>query len=229
MKLYHAIKKGRFIARPNRFIAHIEIDGQAELCHVKNTGRLRELLVPGAAVYVETSLNPLRKTKYDLVAVERDGALINIDSSAPNAVFGEWVQRSGFFGNIRLLWPETTYKNSRFDFYIETETRKIFIEVKGVTLIAEDGIVCFPDAPTARGTKHLRELTACVQEGFEAAVFFIAQMEQAAGFSPNTETDPSFALALHRAAENGVGIYCLTCHVSPQTLQAKDFVPIFLP
>ncbi len=227
MMQYENIKKGRFIARPNRFIAHIEIDGAIEVCHVKNTGRLRELLQPGAEVYVETTRNPARKTKYDLICVRKSGGFINIDSTAPNAVFGAWARESGFFGEITHIRPECTYKNSRFDFYIEAEDRKIFVEVKGVTL-TKGGVVRFPDAPTARGTKHLNELAACLEDGYEAYVFFIAQMEDALYFTPNRETDPVFSAALQMAAEAGVGVHCLSCHVAPDSLAAKAFVPVRL-
>lgn len=227
MMQYENVKEGRFIARPNRFIAHIEIDGEIEVCHVKNTGRLRELLQPGVTVYVEASRNPARKTKYDLICVKQNDTLINIDSMAPNAVFGAWVQESGFLGEITLLKPECTYKNSRFDFYIEAEGRKIFVEVKGVTL-TESGVLLFPDAPTVRGTKHLHELAACRKDGYEAYVFFIAQMEDALYFTPNRNTDPAFSAALSDAAKAGVGVHCLSCHVAPDSLTAKTFVPVRL-
>ena len=165
---YGKIIKGKFISRPNRFIAIVEIDGNAETVHVKNTGRCRELLVPGATVYLEVSDKPERKTKYDLIAVEKGSLLINMDSQAPNKVVGEWIQNSGYFGEVKLLRPEHTYGSSRFDFYLEADDRKILIEVKGVTL-ENDGVVSFPDAPTERGIKHLFRGNVCAYCDQEAA------------------------------------------------------------
>ncbi len=224
---YKNVKKGTFIARPNRFIAYVEIDGREEICHVKNTGRCRELLLPGTEVYLEPTANPDRKTKYDLIAVRKGKSLINIDSTAPNAVFGEWVRESGFFGEITLFKPECTYQNSRFDFYLEAAERKIFIEVKGVTL-EENGVVRFPDAPTERGIKHLRQLTACLSDGYEAHVFFIAQMEKANYFTPNRQMHAAFADALSEAYKRGVGVHCLSCHIAPDALCINTFVPVKL-
>ncbi len=224
---YETVKTGRFISRPNRFIAHIQIDGKTEVCHVKNTGRCRELLLPDAEVYVTPAGNPARKTRFDLIAVKKGDAVINIDSIAPNLAFGEWIRRGGFFGNVTHIRPECTHKNSRFDFYIEAEGKKFFVEVKGVTL-TERGVVRFPDAPTERGTKHLRELAACIREGYRAHVFFIAQMEQALYFTSNRETDPLFADTLLEAEKAGVGVHCLSCHVAPNSMKIKDFVPVRL-
>lgn len=224
---YQNIKKGQFLTRPNRFIAHILLDGKEEICHVKNTGRCRELLIPDTEVYVTACPNPARKTKYDLVCVRKGDALINIDSMAPNAAFGEWVVNSHFFGDISILKPEYTYGNSRFDFYIEAGSRKIFVEIKGVTL-ESDGVVRFPDAPTERGSKHLKELIKCKNEGFDAHVFFIAQMENTSYFTPNRETDPVFAATLSEAAKSGVGVHCLSCHVTPGTMTIQSFVPVKL-
>lgn len=222
---YQNIKKGQFLARPNRFIAHILLDGKEEICHVKNTGRCRELLVPNREVYVTACHSPARKTKYDLVCVRKGDSLINIDSMAPNVAFGEWVTNSHFFGDISVLKPEYTYGNSRFDFYIEASGQKCLVEIKGVTLEA-DGIVRFPDAPTERGTKHLRELIKCKNAGFDAHVFFIAQMENVSYFTPNGETDPVFAATLSEAAKSGVGVHCLSCRVTPDTMTVQDFVPV---
>ncbi len=224
---YKKISQGIFLARPNRFIAHVNLHGKEEICHVKNTGRCRELLVPGTKVYVEEAENPLRKTKYDLVAVQKGKTLINMDSYAPNLVFGEWARESGFFGPLTLFRPEYTYKNSRFDFYMEAKTEKILVEVKGVTL-EEGGVVRFPDAPTKRGTKHLTELVEAAEEGYRAYVFFIAQMKEASHFEPNTCTDPAFSRALKLAKEKGVGVYCLSCDVTPESLKIADFVPVIL-
>ena len=225
---YGKITQGKFISRPNRFIAIVEVGGREEVVHVKNTGRCRELLVTGATVYLEDSENPNRKTRYDLVSVEKGNLLINMDSQAPNKIFYEWAEASGFFGNITLLKPEHTYKNSRFDCYIEAdEGRKIFVEVKGVTL-EDEGVVKFPDAPTERGVKHLRELTAAVAEGYEAYVFFIIQMSPVRRFLPNEERHPQFAAALREAAERGVNVFALDCDVTPGQVSAKDFVQVCL-
>lgn len=174
----------RFLSRPNRFVAQVELDGVETTVHVKNTGRCRELLVPGARVWLVKSDNPSRKTAYDLVAVEKGDRLINMDSQAPNAVFGEWAQARCFVPGLTLLKPEYKHGDSRFDFYWEAGDRKGFVEVKGVTL-EQNGAVYFPDAPTQRGIKHLHGLTTCLDEGYEAAVCFVIQMEQADFFSPN--------------------------------------------
>ncbi len=222
---YQNILSGRFVERPNRFIAHIEVDGRVEVCHVKNTGRCRELLVPDARVLVQRADNPDRKTKFDLVAVYKGDKLINMDSQIPNRVFAQWAQNSGFFGNDITLRAETFFGNSRFDFYWESGERKGFVEVKGVTL-EEDGVVLFPDAPTERGVKHLRELVAAKKAGFEADVFFIIQMEACDYFTPNRATHPEFADALIAAAEKGVGVYALNCRVTENTIEAKDFVEV---
>ncbi len=217
--------KGKFLSRPNRFIAHVEIDGRETVVHVKNTGRCRELLVPGVTVVLEKSQNPARKTPYDLIAVYKGDRLINMDSQAPNKVFGEWAAESGFFGTPTLIKPESKFGSSRFDFYIETEGRKLFVEVKGVTL-ERDGVVLFPDAPTERGAKHLRELAEAVKEGFESYVFFVIQMEECLYFTPNVETDPVFASALQNAAAQGVQVKCLNCKVTEDSLTADGFVPV---
>ena len=224
---YKRIREGKFISRPNRFIANIEIDGKTEVCHVKNTGRCKELLVRGAAVYVQETENPERKTKYDLISVYKDGKLINMDSQAPNKVFGEWAQNSGYFKNITLIKPECKYKNSRFDFYIEADGRKIFVEVKGVTL-ENDGVVSFPDAPTERGVKHIKELVEAVENGYDACIFFIVQMTDCRYFVPNKTTHPEFADALVSAGNSGVDIKALNCIVTPDTLEAFRFVETHL-
>lgn len=224
---YKRIREGKFISRPNRFIANIEIDGKTQVCHVKNTGRCKELLVPGVAVYVQETENPERKTKYDLISVYKDGKLINMDSQAPNKVFGEWAQNSGYFKNITLIKPECKYKNSRFDFYIEADGRKIFVEVKGVTL-ENDGVVSFPDAPTERGVKHIKELEEALEDGYDACIFFIIQMTDCRYFVPNKTTHPEFADALVSAGNSGVDIKALNCIVTPDTLEAFRFVEIHL-
>ena len=220
---YNNIYPGKFISRPNRFIANIEISGNTEVCHVKNTGRCKELLIEGADVFVQKSDNPLRKTAYDLISVYKNGMLINMDSQAPNKVFCEWARESNFFGDITLLKPECKYKNSRFDFYIETDNRKIFVEVKGVTL-ENDGVVSFPDAPTERGVKHINELIDAVKNGFEAYVFFVVQMEKCSHFTPNRDNHPEFADILLQAEKAGVGIKAIKCKVTKTEITAYEFV-----
>ena len=214
---YANVEKARFLSRPNRFIAHVDLNGQTEVCHVKNTGRCRELLVPGAAVYLERSSNPARKTKYDLIAVEKGGLLINMDAQAPNKVFGEWAAAGRFLPDLTAIRPEYTWEDSRFDFMLEDPQGRIFVEVKGVTL-EEDGEVRFPDAPTERGVKHLRGLRRAVSQGFRAAVFFVIQMKGPTRFRPNDRTHPAFGAALRDAAANGVGVYAYDCRVTPDSL-----------
>jgi sugar fermentation stimulation protein A len=214
---YNKIKRGVFVSRPNRFIAHVEVGGQVEICHVKNTGRCKELLIPNAAVLLAESQNPTRKTRYDLVAVYKGDRLINMDSQAPNQVMGEWLSSGGCFGRVSLVKPECFYKNSRFDFYVEADGRRIFIEVKGVTL-EKDGVVLFPDAPTERGIKHLRELMDAKENGYEAYVFFVIQMEDCRYFTPNRATHAAFADALTEAAAAGVEIRAVTCRVTEDSL-----------
>ena len=225
--IYKNIQKARFLNRPNRFIAHIDIDGKTEVCHVKNTGRCRELLTDNATVFVQKSDNLDRKTKYDLISVLKGEKLINMDSQIPNQVFGEWAQNSGFFGEIKLLKAEKTFENSRFDFYIETDNDKIFVEVKGVTL-EQDGVVMFPDAPTERGVKHINELCRCIDNRYKAYIFFIIQMDNVKYFTPNRKTHPQFADALKAAAEKGVGVYALDCKVSENSIAADKFVEVRL-
>lgn len=214
---YENIIKARFISRPNRFIAEVEIDGNIEIAHVKNTGRCKELLTEGTTVYVQKSDNPARKTKYDLITVVKNGMLINMDSQAPNKVFGEWVSQGNFAADVDLIKPECKYGNSRFDFYIEAGGRKIFAEIKGVTL-EEEGIVMFPDAPTERGIKHIKELCECVKNGYEGYIFFIIQMEQCKYFTPNKATHIEFAEALKKASECGVNIKAMNCNVTKDEL-----------
>lgn len=222
---YSKVTKGIFISRPNRFIAHVEIDGKTEICHVKNTGRCRELLVPGANVVLEISDNPSRKTLYDLIAVYKSGMLINMDSQAPNKVFFEWLNETEFFGEISSIRPETKYNKSRFDFYIEANGRKIFIEVKGVTL-EENGVVLFPDAPTERGVKHLNELVDAIDDGFESYVFFIIQMKNCTYFTPNKNSHSEFANTLKYAKEKGVKIFALNCDVKENELTIDEFIDV---
>lgn len=224
---YKNIIKAKFISRPNRFIAHVEINGKPEIAHVKNTGRCKELLTAGATVYVQKSDNPLRKTKYDLIMVEKNKMLINMDSQAPNKVFDEWIRQGSFISNISLIKPECRYGNSRFDFYIEAGGRKIFAEIKGVTL-EENGVVMFPDAPTERGVKHIKELCKCVNNGYEGYIFFIIQMEKCKYFTPNKLTHPEFAEALKFASKRGVNIKALNCTVTQDELKILNEIEIRL-
>lgn len=225
---YQHVHKGVFLERPNRFIAHVVIDGRTERVHVKNTGRCRELLVPGATVYLEESGNLARKTRYDLIAVEKGTRLINMDAQAPNQVFAEWAQSGSFLEGLTLLRPEMTWGRSRFDFYWELSTRRRgFVEIKGVTL-EENGHARFPDAPTERGVKHLEELIACRAEGYEAAVCFVLQMDGMVDFSPNDITHPAFGATLRRAAAAGVEIMARQCVVTPDSLSIAGEVPVRL-
>lgn len=224
---YDNIYQAKFISRPNRFIAEVEINGKREIAHVKNTGRCKELLTEGAKVYVQYLDNPTRKTKYDLISVLKGKELINMDSQAPNKVFAKWVNDGNFIKDISLIKPECKYNNSRFDFYIESNERRIFAEIKGVTL-EEDGVVMFPDAPTERGLKHIKELAECVKEGYEAYVFFIIQMENCKYFTPNRRTHKEFADALIFAKNNGVNIQALNCIVTPSKLKIDRNIQVRL-
>lgn len=222
---YANVKKGSFIARPNRFIAHVALDGQTEICHVKNTGRCRELLTPGAAVYVTGSDNPARKTKYDLIAVEKGQLLINMDSQAPNAAAKEALPR--LLPGLTFLKPECKYGDSRFDFYAEANRERWFIEVKGVTL-EDGGVARFPDAPTLRGAKHLRELCRAVEEGCRAMALFVIQMKGVTRFEPNAATDPAFAEALRAAASAGVQVRAMDCLVTPESMEIDKDIEVCL-
>ena len=222
---YENVFEGVFVKRPNRFIAIATIDGKEEVCHVKNTGRCKELLIEGTKVFLQKSDNPSRKTNYDLIAVCKENNFINIDSQAPNKVFYEWVKSSGYFDNITMIKPECRYKNSRFDFYIETNDKKIFVEVKGVTL-EEEGLAKFPDAPTERGIKHIKELAECIKEGYEAYIFFIVQIPGIKHFTPNAEMHPEFADELIKAEQLGVNVKAVNCNVLPDTLEINDFVKV---
>lgn len=212
---YNNIFKGEFIDRPNRFIANVVIEDKVEVCHVKNTGRCKELLVKGNTVYLQKSDNPDRKTKYDLIAVQKGNRLINMDSQIVNYVALEYV--SNLFENIITIKPEYKYGNSRFDIYVETENEKIFIEVKGVTL-ENDGVVRFPDAPTERGLKHLKELQKAVTEGYRAYVLFVVQMSDVKYFEPNSQTHLEFAEELRIAKNNGVIPLAFDCAVTPDSI-----------
>ena len=224
---YDNIHEAVFLDRPNRFIAHVLLNGQTQVCHVKNTGRCRELLLPGAEIFVQHSANPARKTAYDLIAVRKGERLINMDAAAPNNVFGQWLSAGGPGYVPELIRPECVHGDSRFDFYFEHGGRKAFAEVKGVTL-EENGVVRFPDAPTERGVKHLHGLIRCVQEGFEAWAVFIIQMKGVKYFEPNRATHPEFAEALAQAAQAGVKLIALDCDVEKDSLNAADPVAIRL-
>ena len=225
---YTTIQEARFLTRPNRFVARVALNGAEETVHVKNTGRCRELLVPGAVVYLAQGDNPNRKTRYDLVAVQKGPLLVNMDSQAPNKVFAEWARAGQFRQGLTLLRPETFWGNSRFDFYWEAAGgRKGFVEVKGVTL-EENGHARFPDAPTQRGVKHLEELLQCRVQGYETAVCFVLQMSGMVDFAPNDVTHPAFGQALRRAAAGGVEVLAVECRVTPGSLVMDKPVPVCL-
>ncbi len=221
---YKNIFKGTFLSRPNRFIANVMINGKACVCHVKNTGRCKELLVQGATVLLEKSSNPNRKTEYDLIAVYKGNRLINMDSSAPNEVAYEWLKKQY---PDAIIKREKTWKDSRFDFYIENDCDKLFIEVKGVTL-ENNGIVLFPDAPTLRGVKHLNGLTQWVKEGGKAMALFVVQMSDVKYFTPNKTTHPEFAQALKEAQNQGVEVKAVDCTVSENSLTINKEIQVIL-
>ena len=224
---YHAITAGQFLSRPNRFIANIAVGGETVVCHVKNTGRCRELLIPGATVYLEHSDHPARKTKFDLVAVEKGDLLINMDAQAPNRLFYEWAAAGKFCPDLLEIRPEVSYGASRLDFRLETREGPFFVEVKGVTL-EEDGVARFPDAPTERGVKHLRELIRAVESGARAAVFFVIQMKGVTSFRPNDRTHPAFGEALRAAAAAVVEVYAYDCAVTTEKVCIDAPVPVRL-
>ena len=217
---------GTFLSRPNRFIAHVEIDGRTETVHVKNTGRCRELLPAGAQVWCQRSDNPARKTKYDLITVRKGELLINMDSQAPNIAAEEWL-RSGGLGEIENLRRETVHGDSRFDLSFVKDGRQCFLEVKGVTL--ENGGVCaFPDAPTERGAKHLRGLLRAAQEGYGAYVLFVIQMSPVRSLHPHDATDPQFGQALRQAAAGGVQVLAMDCRVTEDSMEIQSSVRVEL-
>ena len=225
---YNNIVKGKFIERPNRFIAKVEIDGVTETVHVKNTGRCRELLVKGSTVYLEKSNNPERKTGYDLIAVLKNGNnIINMDSQIPNAVTEEWLRKGILFSKDAIIRREVTHNKSRFDFYIEDGDRKIFLEVKGCTL-ETDGIARFPDAPTERGVKHIKELIDCTNLGFEAYILFVIQMKGINHFEPNNCTHKDFGDALRQAQNSGVKILAYDCNVTKDTIEIDKEIKVLL-
>lgn len=211
---YSNIVKAKFISRPNRFIAHVELEGKEITVHVKNTGRCKELLLPGCTVYMEKASNPERKTPYDLVAVDTPIGIVNIDSQAPNVVVKEWLLKQDYDKVV----PEYKYGDSRIDFYMEKGEEKYLLEVKGCTLI-KDGIGYFPDAPTERGVKHLRELTKAIEKGYKTMAAFVIQVENVTEVRPNVETHPEFGVALQEAKAAGVEILCLSCKVEEDGLE----------
>ena len=223
---YGKMVEGNFLDRPNRFIAHVLIGGEQQVCHVKNTGRCRELLPAGARVWCQESDNPDRKTKYDLITVQKGDRLINMDSQAPNAAAREWILAGGL-GEIEDLRPETVHGDSRFDFSFTRGGKRCFLEVKGVTL-ETDGICAFPDAPTERGVKHLNGLARAAGEGYGAYVLFVIQMEDVEYLHPNDKTDPAFGQALRRAAEAGVEVLAVDCHVTPGSMIIGKSLPVRL-
>ena len=228
---YGNITMGRFLSRPNRFIAQVEINGVTETVHVKNTGRCRELLVPGCRVYLEIPQNPDRKTKFDLIAVEKETPegilLVNMDSQAPNKAAEEWLRSGEIFGKEAIIRREVTYGSSRFDLCAENENSISYMEVKGVTL-ESDRRVYFPDAPTERGLKHVNELISAKKAGFGAYMLFVVQMQGAVSFSPNDVTHPEFGQALRNAAENGVEIIAVQCRVTPDSMEIDSPIPVIL-
>lgn len=219
---YDNIKRGYFISRPNRFIAHIEIDGKAEICHVKNTGRMGELLIPGIPVYVQKSSNPKRKTAYSLISFETENGIINVDSGVPNKVFFE-SNPLGF----DVILPEKTYKDSRFDFYIEKDGKSGFCEIKGVTLLGEDGRAYFPDAPTKRGIKHINHLIDLKRSGRLACIVFIVKIPGVKVFSPNP-ADVDFTRVMKRAKAAGVDIYAFGCEVTQDGIYLNGKIDVLV-
>ncbi|MDR2899109.1 MAG: DNA/RNA nuclease SfsA [Clostridiales bacterium] len=223
--IYNNIHEGIFLNRPNRFIAEVLINNVVEICHVKNTGRCKELLTPGVKVILNKSDNPKRATKYDLISVYKGERLINMDSQAPNIAFGEYLKSGAFIDNLTLIKPEVKYGQSRFDFYVEAGDHSAFIEVKGVTL-EDNGIVMFPDAPTLRGVKHLNELVSCMNAGYGAYAVFIIQMENVDYFTPNYKTHPEFGEALKHAVNQRVKAVAFDCKIDRYSMVINKEVPL---
>lgn len=222
---YGEVLPAEFIARPNRFIAHVRLQGEMVVCHVKNTGRCRELLQPGVQVWLEKGTNPRRKTAYDLITVQKGERLVNMDAQAPNKIFGEWAAR--LEPGILSVRPEVFFEDSRLDFLLETETGRHYVEVKGVTL-ESGGHVRFPDAPTERGVRHLHTLMHAVEQGYRATVFFVVQMADVLDFAPNDEMHPAFGQALRQAAAAGVQVLAYSCRVTPEEVTMDRPVPVLL-
>lgn len=224
---YENTKRAVFLDRPNRFIAHVDLNGQTETVHVKNTGRCKELLIPGTEVILEESVNPARRTKYDLICVNKSGRWINMDSQVPNKAAAEWIRAGRLFPEEVTLKTEKVYGNSRFDIYVESPCRKAFIEVKGVTL-EENDIARFPDAPTQRGVKHVEELIRCQEDGYEAYLLFVIQMKGIREFEPNWSTHPQFGEVLQKAQNAGVHLLAYDCLIREDYIEIQDPVPIRL-
>ncbi|UWG96594.1 DNA/RNA nuclease SfsA [Dehalobacter sp. DCM] len=229
---YDHVKKAIFRLRPNRFIAQCELEGKQVEAHVRNTGRCRELLIPGCTVYLLEDFRPGRKTQYTLISVEKSGRMVNIDSLAPNKIFREAmmegdIQLPGFEVPCTVLKPETRFGDSRFDFYMENSSQKAFVEVKGVTL-EDDGVVLFPDAPTERGVKHIRELCRAAEEGYLAYLIFVVQMKNVRYFTPNRQTHSAFGEALEAARKSGVTLLAFDCHVTANEIWLNEPVEIVL-
>lgn len=224
---YDNVREGRFISRPNRFIAIVEADGEEITVHVKNTGRCKELLVSGCTVYLEKAKNPERKTPYDLIAVKKGDILINMDSQVVNGAAEEWIGKSGLFSSDARVKREVTHGNSRFDLYIEDGERRAFLEVKGVTL-EKEGKALFPDAPTLRGVKHLNHLSEIISDGYEAYVLFVIQMKGITSFSPHDEMHKDFGDALRNAQRSGVKVLAYDCKVTPDTIEIDSPVGVEL-
>lgn len=225
--IYSNTRKAKFISRPNRFVANVEIDGMPVVCHVKNTGRCKELLLPGVEVILEKSDNLGRKTPYDLIGVYKGERLVNIDSQAPNKVFHEWVEKSPLFPNLSLIKPEYRHNDSRLDFYMEAGQKKILVEVKGVTL-EENGVAMFPDAPTQRGIKHVLDLVEAVKNGYESYIVFVIQMKEVSYFTANYKTHEEFGKTLAMAKDQGVNLLAFDCNVTENSIEAGDIVEIRL-
>ena len=225
--MYTNIKKAVFLSRPNRFIANIEIDGEQHICHVKNTGRCKELLIPGCTIFVKQHSNPKRKTNYSLISVLKGDTLINMDSQVPNKAMHKWLLEGHIFDDAEYIKPEYKYHNSRIDFFIKTKDKKILLEVKGVTL-EQDGVAMFPDAPTERGVNHIKELIKAKQEGYESYIVFVIQMETSKYFTPNDRTHPEFKDALIKAKNKGVNILAYNCQVTKDSISISNSCPVVL-
>lgn len=224
---YERIEEAVFKSRPNRFLAYVETMRGEEVCHVKNTGRCRELLVSGARIWVQRNDNPNRKTSLDLIAVEKNGQIVNMDSQIPNKIAEEWLRKGTLFSERAIVKTEKKWGNSRFDLYIEDGERRMFLEVKGVTL-EENGVARFPDAPTERGVKHIEELISCMEEGYEAGILFVIQMKGILHLEPNDRTHAAFGEALRKAKEAGVKVMALDCLVTPESIVADQMIEVRL-
>ena len=224
---YGCVVPARFLDRPNRFVAHVLLGQETVTCHVKNTGRCRELLVPGATVYLERGTNPNRRTAWDLITADKGGKLINMDAQAPNKVFAEWAGAGNFLPDVTAIRPEYTYGGSRLDFCLTRPDGLHLVEVKGVTL-ESGGHARFPDAPTERGVKHLHELIHAVEQGHRATAFFVVQMAEVTDFAPNDDTHPAFGAALRQAAAAGVNVVAYACRVAPDRMEIDRPVPVIL-